>query len=216
MSFWKKLFGGDCETAAASFAEKDNVGDRHDSSQRAIGYWMGERMRRERKDPFVMHEFESANDARNGLLALPCIKIASDTGNLICTKPLIFGYYQTDSSHWEAVLCGDDLAHDLWSQAREAFRKNGGTLKNELEPQKKATAGSASVGKAQFVGKETKNVQGNFGMAAKCTYEVYKAPNAATAQDFLRGKTVTQQQYYVVVETPEGNYGRDVNGIYKE
>ena len=76
-------------------------------------------MRRERKDPFVMHEFKSANDARNGLLALPCIKIASDTGNLICTKPLIFGYYQTDSSHWEAVLCGDDLAHDLWSQARE-------------------------------------------------------------------------------------------------
>ena len=216
MSSWQRLFCGNSETAAASFSEKDNVGDRHDSSQRVIGYWMGERMRRERKDPFVLHEFKSATDACNALLALPCIKIASDTGNPICTKPIIFGYYQTEASHWEAILGGDDLSHELWSQAREAFKTNGGTLKNELEPQKRAASGSTGVGKVKFVRKETKNLQGNFGMTAKCAYEVYKAPNASTAQDFLRGKTVTQAQYYVVVGTPEGDYGRDINGSYKE
>jgi DNA topoisomerase VI subunit B len=89
-------------------------------------------------------------------------------------------------------------------------------LKNELEPEQRANVGSQAIGKTEFVRKEEKDTSTNFGMVVRFTYEVYRAPNAATAQDFLKRKAVTQPRYYIVVETPEGNYGRDTDGIYKE
>lgn len=51
---------------------------------------------------------------------------------------------------------------------------------------------------------------------AKFTYEVYRAKTAQQAREFLEGKTVTEKLYYVVVETPEGNWGKDIKGMYKE
>lgn len=47
------------------------------------------------------------------------------------------------------------------------------------------------------------------------TYEVYRAESKADALAFLKGKTVTKELYYIEVETPEGNFGRDVNGVYE-
>jgi hypothetical protein len=46
------------------------------------------------------------------------------------------------------------------------------------------------------------------------TYEIYKAPNREQALAFLKSKVVTQPLYYIEVETPEGTFGRDLNGIY--
>jgi len=48
------------------------------------------------------------------------------------------------------------------------------------------------------------------------TYETYKGPDAATTKDFLSKKPVNKHHYYIVVETTEGNYGRDIDGIYRE
>lgn len=47
-------------------------------------------------------------------------------------------------------------------------------------------------------------------------YQIYRGPDAATAKAFLQQNPVTRQYYYIVVETPEGNYARDIYGIYKE
>jgi len=47
-------------------------------------------------------------------------------------------------------------------------------------------------------------------------YRVHKAPDAASAKAFLEQNPVTKQFYYIVVETPEGNYCRDIQGMYKE
>lgn len=47
-------------------------------------------------------------------------------------------------------------------------------------------------------------------------YEIYKARTAYAARAFLESKTVDERLHYLVVETPEGNWGRDINGIYKE
>jgi hypothetical protein len=49
-----------------------------------------------------------------------------------------------------------------------------------------------------------------------CTWEVYAADKAETARSFLLGRDVTDVCYYVVVETEEGVWGRDVNGLYLE
>ena len=45
-------------------------------------------------------------------------------------------------------------------------------------------------------------------------YEVYEADKLIDAREFLLGVVVTEQQRYVVIETPEGAIGRDHSGIY--
>jgi hypothetical protein len=47
-------------------------------------------------------------------------------------------------------------------------------------------------------------------------YEVYKGGNAKSAKAFLATKKVDKPQYYIKVETPEGNWGVDIDGLYLE
>jgi hypothetical protein len=53
-------------------------------------------------------------------------------------------------------------------------------------------------------------------MGGTCTYEVWRAPSAQAAKEYLNTRVITQRLYYLVVETPEGNWGKDVDGVYKE
>ena len=48
------------------------------------------------------------------------------------------------------------------------------------------------------------------------TYECYLAKNKADAMAFFFFNTVGKSLYYIVVDTREGNFGRDINGIYEE
>lgn len=47
-------------------------------------------------------------------------------------------------------------------------------------------------------------------------YEVYQAADAESAKEFLQTKTVSEPNYYIVVETPEGSWGIDKEGLYLE
>ncbi|MDD3043882.1 MAG: hypothetical protein PHF33_00280 [Candidatus Delongbacteria bacterium] len=44
---------------------------------------------------------------------------------------------------------------------------------------------------------------------------IHKGPDAASAIAFLEQNPVEDNMLYIVVETPEGNYGRNIQGIYK-
>ena len=46
------------------------------------------------------------------------------------------------------------------------------------------------------------------------TYEAYQADTAEDAKAFLNGRNIVEQQYYVIVETPEGIFGKDKAGFY--
>ena len=48
------------------------------------------------------------------------------------------------------------------------------------------------------------------------TYEIYAAENSAAAREFLLSKKVEKQMYYMAVETPDGNWGLDIDGLYHE
>jgi len=39
------------------------------------------------------------------------------------------------------------------------------------------------------------------------TYEIYKGTDPESAKSFLLTKNVDKESYYIVVETPEGNWG---------
>jgi HEAT repeat protein/uncharacterized protein YndB with AHSA1/START domain len=196
------------------FYEKDNLGTRQDTTEKAISYWKGRRWQAKKEpDPFVLYTFKTEKDAKAALLELSCIHEAKDTGNLICTETLDFGYYNL-GSEYEAIICGVDLSHELWEIANASFAKHGGIKKNDLEPKlntKTITTEVPSDDQVIFLRED--RVNDAFGLTI---YRVFKGPNAASAKAFLQKQQVTKKLYFIVVETSEGNYGKDINGIYKE
>ena len=196
------------------YMEKDNLGTRQDTLDKAQGYWVS-RMVAPIKDPFVLYTFDSAAAAKAALLELPCIKVSVDTGALICTDVLTFGYYPDDRGNYEAILCGGDLTLELWEQAQAAFLRHSGRQKNDLKPEPTTvtplSTQTVSIGDVVF---DTEAVKQNGGTTF--TYRYYTGPNAASAKAFLEKTPVTQRCFYVIVETPEGTYGRDIDGIYKQ
>ena len=148
-------------------------------------------------------------------MELPCIHIAKDSQKLICTETLIFGYYYSKSGKYQAIICGGDLTNELWKQAKTSFAKHGGTRKNDLEPKQRTKpvqkATSLQPEKVKFVREEHFIKNG-----VPTTYQIYKGLNTESAKAFLQKNLVTKNFYYIIVETPEGNYGRDIQGIYKE
>lgn len=214
MGFFSSIFKNKkVEKSAESkitFVEKDNLGTQHDTKSKATAYWMGERMSMTRKDPFILYTFKNEKDARDSLLELPCIHVAQDSKKLICTERLIYGYYETGGSY-EAILCGDNLTIELFEQALDSFTRHGGIPKNSLKPTRHANINSkqdkAHPEKVYFVKDQYAN---------NATYKVYNGPDEKSAMSFLQQNPVTKDFYYLVVETPEGNFCRDKMGIYKE
>ena len=202
-------------SSTSEYLEKDNLGTRQDTEQKATAYWIS-RITMPEKHPFTLFKFTSELSAEQALLELPYIHKAKDTNNLICRKLLIFGYYKTKEGIYEAILCGKDLTLDEFNKAENAFKKHGGILKNNLKPsnlaenKQKKEENMNKVGNSDNVKFNKKYQEGPF------TYECYLAKNKADAMAFLNKKTVGKSLYYIVVDTPEGNFGRDINGIYEE
>jgi hypothetical protein len=48
------------------------------------------------------------------------------------------------------------------------------------------------------------------------TYYVFTAPSRSQALEFLRAKEVKREREYFIVETPEGNFGKDLIMIFQE
>jgi len=209
-----KGWGMQAAPTAGGFTEAQNLGTRHDRIEKATTYWMA-RVTNPRKAPYTMYLFDRGEDARAALLELPCIHEARDTGNLICTEVLTFGYYANEKGVYEALVCGDDLSYESWEQAKAAFEKHGGRLKNDLAPEKTAPPKAKAVpkppGAVEFV-REDRKMQ----MGQMLIYRIHRAPDAASAKAYLETHPVQQKLYYLIVETPEGNYCRDIDGMYKE
>lgn len=199
------------------YLEKDNMGTRHDSFEMAIEYWRTRRLTQEFLGPFALYVFEDSEDARCALLELDCVKEVEDAGNLICTEALIFGYYyQQKDRKWEAIVCGKDLTLELWKSAKESFERHTGEPKSEQEPEgpqsPRPKAQRAKPEEVVFIREEQRESRSGHTM----TYRMHKGPSAASARAFLKDNPVSRPLFYIVVETPEGNYGRDIDGIYNE
>ena len=99
----------------------------------------------------------------------------------------------------------------MWEQLHIVFKKHNGVRKNDLEPEKTTKAPCVSKGNAnKVVFSREEEARGQF------KYKIYKAQNKDDAIAFLSLQKVTKKMFYIVVETPEGNFGRDVDGIYEE
>ncbi|MFG0333152.1 MAG: hypothetical protein ACF8TS_07310 [Maioricimonas sp. JB049] len=182
------------------------------------------------KEPYLLYLFDDARAARQALLEVPVIHAARDSGELICTKTLTFGHYRSQEGRIEAIIAGWELTPELFETAKAAFRRHGGTPRNDGELSPTATTkgpahppvrtsvwqklfgGDSASPKVRRVKKFTRpNLLG-----MPCTYHIYRAPDARTAKEFLLKNPVSQPMFYIVVETPEGSWGRDKDGIYEE
>lgn len=209
----KDLFAKKETTPAGTYTEADNVGTRQETMSQATAYWLYERPGLSRAPQFALFIMPSAQSARAALLELPFIHEASDSKKLICERIMAFGYYPVTyegapTGTCEALVSGMDLTLAEFNQAEAAFTKHGGKCKNSDAPDSsvKAPSGAANAKSVKYREKLVKN---------GATYEVYAAPNQASAVAFLKGKRVAQGQYYIFVDTPEGSFGRDINGIYQ-
>lgn len=197
-----------------NWKEKDNCGTRQETSPDAVAFWLA-RNASQKFEPFILYTFDHEESARTALLETGVVHNAEDSGKLICTETLTFGYYRREDGKYEAILCGDDLAQELWVKTKECFLKHGGILNDEQEPMKRIAASgqkpAADIQKVKFLREDRTSAMGQTAI-----YRVHTATDAQSAKAFLEQNPVNQKFYYLVVETPEGNYCRDVAGIYKE
>lgn len=196
---------------------RGNRGTRQDSFDMAVAYWRA-RMSSERKDPFVLYVFDDGEAARRALMELPCIH-EEESGQLVCSEVLTFGYYAQredgrETGTYEAIICGDDLTRELWDQAKVVFTKHGGVRKNDKEPE--ANAGADPHQPALVPPRPESVAFVEEQRSEGVTYCVHRSPDVPSALAFLDENPVNRPQYHVVVETPNGTYCRDVNGFYKE
>lgn len=94
-------------------------------------------------------------------------------------------------------------------------RDNLGTRRDDREPERLPNPDGqprpAAAGEVTLVREERQQRMG-----ATLIYRIYKGPDGASALAFLAQTPVSEPRHYLVVETPEGNYCRDSDGIYKE
>lgn len=207
--FKKKNMGSEKE-----YTEADNVGTRQDTFAKAQSYWLCERPGLSVRPPFALYAMPSAAEAEAALMELPFLHKAKDSGKLIADRIMTFGFYPVayegvPAGACEALVCGSDLTLAEFNAARKAFEAHGGKCKSSDAPDASVKAMS-NHGDARKVKYKEKTTNGN------AVYEVYTAPDKACAVAFLRGKRVAQKMYYICVDTPEGSFGRDINGIYQE
>ncbi len=203
-------------SAGKLYYERDNVGARQETMAQAIAYWKKERPGLSDKPPFTLFTFPSADAAEKAMLELPFIHKAADSGKLICDRMMTFGCYATKSrgarkGQYEVMVTGSDLTQDELFFAETVFSGHQGRCKIRNVPSVPTDSPTAG-GNAALI-RYTKTIKGNDGVS---TYEIYTGPDKASAFAFLSGKTVTRRYYYIIVDTPEGSFGRDRVGFYQE
>jgi hypothetical protein len=216
LEFIRRVFGsGEAVDAGADgFVEGDNLGTRVETLSQASSYWLARQVQ-QKFDPFALYIFEREGAARAALAEQPYIHRAMDSGQLVCERTLMFGCVENEAGEFEAIVCGEELTRADWSAVRDAFIRHGGRCKNEQEPDEAAAPqvepASGSTASVEFVREDRREMMGH-----TMEYRIHRGPDEAAAKAFLRDQAVDQGLLYLVVETPDGTWCRDRDGIYRE
>jgi hypothetical protein len=202
------------------YYEKDNIGTRIDTESRA-GSLAEARKVKNVTVPFLNYMFENKDDAMLSIKKLPCIKVAQDSGNIICSEIIEFGVYPVTykaddgkTFSYSFILAGNSLTYSLWTMAKKYCEEKGGRLFNESAPPQDKTKNNSekniNTSSIKFI-REEKTTEYGFPTVRR----FYKAPNKATALEYLKEQTITAQQYFLVIETPEGAVAKDRMGVFE-
>lgn len=233
MSFFKKLFQ---KKEAVSNKEKkynssDNLGTNYTDYIKVNAAWKVQGMMLDKGEevnlyrggthkklvakghPYICYTFNNQQDAKAAMSSISYFKIAQDTFNFISLEVLEFGCYETETlGEWEVIIWGENFTKELFDEAKSKLSKSRGKIKGERAAQKasikaKPTKQTKAVEKPNYIRTDYQGAN---------TYDIYSAKSKSAALEFLKNKSVTKSLYYVIIETPEGNWGKDINGIYQE
>ncbi len=209
MSIIKRLFKKTNNLSSKEVRISDNKGTCYRDEQHAQTTWSLTHMLS--YTPVVIYRFTTLDAARLAILGLSYILEVADTKELITSEPIEFGCYRNAQGQGEVIICGQALTREQWQEAKEKLAASGGTVYKEQEPRetikKPAPEASTETNTCKFVRKEQNGMN---------TYEIYKGASRTAATEFLQAHPVNKPLHYIVVETPEGNFGRDKDGIYQE
>jgi hypothetical protein len=221
MNFFQKIFGTKIEKDNSHvYKEKDNIGTRILTADR---YWASCDAWYLNGSPAmgaIYYSFKTKNDAYAAIREIPCIKVASDSKNLICLEIIEFGIFlNTDNNNsWDIFLQGPSLSISTHNEAKKSFIKHNGKKIVDTPPinTKKKQNNNVSesdelAGKTVIFVRNTVQIVQGF----TCTKDIYEAPNKSMALEYLKSKNVNKQYYYIEIETPEGWVGKDIDGIYE-
>lgn len=211
------------------YRENDNVGTRVEDANLANRYWTAQQ-KTGRTPGFIHYRFDTGYSAQMALLDIPFIHQAVDSKKPISTVPVTYGVYTSGPESYDLVLWGDVLGRDVFTRANEICQRHGGTLVNQHDPadgtatvtvpERQGEVGGGQGGSSVATAKEavtfvrTDRRPGSMGV--EYVYHIYTGPDEATARTFLEQNPVSEIYVYIIVETPTGNFGRDIQGIFAE
>ena len=161
--------------------------------------------------PVIICQFDDLFSARNAIESLSFIKSTDVPGQYISSEIIEFGCYVNAENKGEVIICGSQFSKAMYNEVKKKFTAAGGNIYRDQEPREPE---KPAVKPAPSSAETCKYVQTE--RNGKNTYEVYRGASKTDALTFLQSKTVTQRLYYIIVETPQGNFGKDIDGIFEE
>ena len=166
---------------------------------------------------YVAYLFPNMNEANNALSKLSYILTDRD-GNLSCKKKIYFGAYP----HQEGAVCfvgGEKLNYALWREASAVLPELPGAqyFKVSTEPDVLLALPDVDAlnreGDLQMESLGVEDISNEAGEFSRCfRYSTISKENALT---FLEKTDVQEEGVVIHVETPEGVFGKDINGIFE-
>jgi hypothetical protein len=165
---------------------------------------------------YVAYMFPTQQEAQDALLQLSFITEGSG-GQLKCSREVQFGSY-THHGKFVAFVGGNDLHYALWREASAVLPE----LPNaEYFRVSEAPGVMLEIPDIEQLLRDenlkVEHVENREGEGKDYSqYYVYRAPDKQNALEFLKRARVTEAGVHVIVQTPEGTWGKDENGIYQE
>ena len=166
---------------------------------------------------YVAYLFPNMSEANNALSKLSYILTDRD-GNLSCKKKIYFGSYP----HQEGAVCfvgGEKLNYALWREASAVLPELPGAqyFKVSTEPDVLLALPDVDAlnreGDLQMESLGVEDISNEAGEFSRCfRYSTISKENALT---FLEKTDVQEEGVVIHVETPEGVFGKDINGIFE-
>lgn len=164
--------------------------------------------------PHVIGRFPDRERAMSILAGVSCLSMSEKAGReLSCRWPLEYGFVPEEEGALVGFIAGSAFEYPLWREARDLMHRSRDAellsakppLPDVHVPQEGAAAEAVSeVG--QFEGDDHD---------PSC-YWVFQADAPEAAKAFLKQVRVNTNGWHVVVQTPQGHWGRDARGLYQE
>lgn len=164
----------------------------------------------------VAFRFSEPGPARAALMRLSFIEELTTGGRLTSPLPIHFGMYEEDEP-FVVFVGGLGLANGHWREAMAQFSQDESSKQYRVSSPPPYSVKLPDLGDVNGPGALVKLVHESDGEVGDFAhYWLFQAPSKAAAMAFLRKTTVTAAGEYVIVQTPEGHWGRDARGIYRE